>query len=94
MSNINKFDPTAKNCLFGAIKLTENRDINNYEYAGYGTGFDSKGTLSHPSRTTGVNEIIFGADMISNKNTYFNFRRRIHTRTRRYKTLCRKNVLN
>ena len=65
MSNLNNFDPTLKNCLFEAIKLTKNSDIDKYEYSGYGNGFDSKGTLSHPSGTSGQNVIIFGADMSS-----------------------------
>ena len=68
-SDPNNFDPTLKNCLFGAIKLTkDNNDIdkyNKYKYKGCGTGFDSKGTLSHPACGTGVNAIIFGADMNS-----------------------------
>ena len=51
--------------MFGAIKLTKNSDIDKYEYAGYGIGFDSKGTFSHPSNGTGVNVVIFGADMSS-----------------------------
>ena len=59
------FDPTLKNCLFGTIKLTKNSDIDKYECSGYGIGFDSKGTFSHPSGTTGVNVIIFGSDMRS-----------------------------
>ena len=46
-SNLNSFDPTLQNCLFGAIKLTKNSDTDEYEYAGYGIGFDSKGTFSH-----------------------------------------------
>ena len=36
-----------------------------YEYAGYGIGFDSKRTFSHTSCGTGVNVVIFGADMSS-----------------------------
>ena len=51
--------------MFGAIKLTKNSDIGKYEYPGYGIGFDSKGTFSHPSGTTSVNVVIFGADMSS-----------------------------
>ena len=50
-SNFNNFDPTLKNCLFGPIKLTKNSDIDKYEHAGYGSG------------GTGVNVVIFGADM-------------------------------
>ena len=60
-SNLNNFDPTLQNCLFGAVKLTKNSDIDKYGYARYRTGFDSKGTFLHPSGTTGVNEMIFGA---------------------------------
>ena len=29
-------DPTIKNCLFGAVTLTKNVDIENYKYSGYG----------------------------------------------------------
>ena len=64
-SNLKNFDPTLQNCLFGAVKLTKNSDINKYEYAGYGTGFDSKGTFSHPSCATGVYVVVFGADISS-----------------------------
>ena len=41
-SSLNNFYPTIQNCLFGAIKLTKNSDIDKYEYAGYGIGFNSK----------------------------------------------------
>ena len=51
--------------MFGAIKLTKNGDIDKYEYSGYGIGFDSKGTFSHPNGTTDVNVIIFGAGLCS-----------------------------
>ena len=64
-SNLNNFDPTLKNGLFGAVKMTKNSDVDKYEYAGYKIGFDSKGTFSHPSGGTGVNVVIFGADMSS-----------------------------
>ena len=64
-SSLNNFAPTLQNCLFGAVKLTKNSDINNYGYAGYGIGFDSRGTFSHPSGGTGVNVIVFGAGMSS-----------------------------
>ena len=37
-SNVN--DPTIKNCLFGAVTLTKNADIEKYKYSGYGIGFD------------------------------------------------------
>ena len=54
-----------QNHLFGVIKLTKNCYIDKYEYAGYGNGFDSKGTFLHPSGGTGVNVVVFGADMSS-----------------------------
>ena len=39
-SHIN--DPTLKNCLFGAVTLTKNADIDKYGYSGYGNRFDRK----------------------------------------------------
>ena len=33
-------DPTIKNCLFGAVTLTKDADIEKYKYSGYGIGFD------------------------------------------------------
>ena len=35
-------DPTLKNCLFGAVTLTKNDDIDMYVYSGYGIGFDRR----------------------------------------------------
>ena len=64
-SNLNNFDPTLQNCLFGAINLTENSDIDKYKYSGYGFAFDSKETFPHPTGSFGQNGIIFGADMSS-----------------------------
>ena len=40
--------PTFKNCLFGAVTLTKNTDIEKYGYSGYGTGFDRRGSFSFP----------------------------------------------
>ena len=37
-SNIN--DPTLKNCLFGAVTLTKNADVDKCGYSGYGIGLD------------------------------------------------------
>ena len=34
--------PTLKNCLFDAVTLTKNADIDKYGYLGYGIGFDKK----------------------------------------------------
>ena len=62
---INYSNVTLENCLFGAVKLTKNVDIDKYKYSGYGIGFDSRGSFSHPSGGYGKNVIIFGADMNS-----------------------------
>ena len=67
-SNYNDFDPTLQNCLFGAVKLIKNSDIDKYKYNGYGIGFDSKGSYLH-SNGLGRNPIIFGADMSSSTHT-------------------------
>ena len=41
-------DPTLKNCLFGAVTLTKNADIEKYKYLGYGIGFDRRSSFSFP----------------------------------------------
>ena len=51
--------------MFGAVKLTENADIDNYKYSGYGVGFDGKGTFSFPSGRFGPNAILSGVGMSS-----------------------------
>ena len=56
---------TLKNCLFGAVTLTKNADINKYEYSGYGIGFDRKSKFSFPGTGFGQNVIIYGVDMSS-----------------------------
>ena len=58
-------NPTFENCLFGAVTLTKNADIDKYGYSGYGNGFDRKGSFSFPGGGYGQNVIIFGADMSS-----------------------------
>ena len=58
-------DPTIKNCLFGAVTLTKNADIENYKYSGYGIRFDRRSSFSFPSGGFGQNVLIFGADMSS-----------------------------
>ena len=35
-------DPTINNCLFGAVTLTKNADIEKYKFSGYGIGFDRR----------------------------------------------------
>ena len=59
--------PTLKNCLFGAVSLTKNADIDQYKYSGYGTGFDRKREFSF-DRGFGRNYIIFGANMSSSSH--------------------------
>ena len=58
-------DPTLKNCLFGAVKLTKNVDIDKYGYSGYGIGFDRRSSFSFPSGASVQNVLIFGVDMSS-----------------------------
>ena len=41
-------DPTLKSCLFGAVILTKNADIDKYQYSGYRIGFDRKSSFSFP----------------------------------------------
>ena len=55
--------PTLKNCLFGAVTLTENTDIDKYEYSGYGTGFDRRSSFSFPSGGFGQNVLISRVEM-------------------------------
>ena len=62
-STLNSFDFTLEICLFGAIKLTTNTDIDKYRYSGYGIEFDSKGTFMFPNGEFACYVIIFGADM-------------------------------
>ena len=58
-------DPTIKNCLFGAVTLTKNVDIEKHKYSGYGIGFDRRSSFAFPSGGFGQNVLIFGADMSS-----------------------------
>ena len=43
--NISSY-PILENCLFRAVSLTKNNDIDQYKYSGYGIGFGRKGTFS------------------------------------------------
>ena len=56
--------PTLKNCLFGAVELTKDPDIDKYKYSGYGIVFDRKGKFSTGNGFV-QNVIIFGVDMSS-----------------------------
>ena len=40
-------NPTSKNCLFRAVALTKNADIDRYGYSGYGIGFDRRSSFSY-----------------------------------------------
>ena len=56
-------DPTIKNCLFDAVTLTKNADIEKYKYSGYGIGFDRRSSFSFTGGGFGQNVLIFGEDM-------------------------------
>ena len=58
-------DPTLKNCLFGAVTLTKNVDIDKYHDSGYGIGFHWKGSFYFSGSGISENVIIFGADTSS-----------------------------
>ena len=60
--------PTLENCLFGAVTLTKNADIDKYGYSGYGIGFDRRSSFSFPGGGFGQNVIIFGVDMSSSSH--------------------------
>ena len=64
-SSSNSDDPTLKNCLFGAVSLTKNADIDKNGYSGYGIGLDRKSSFSFPAGGFGKNVIMFGVDMSS-----------------------------
>ena len=59
---IDNVDFTVLNGLFGAVKLTKNRDTCKYGYSGYGICFDSGGSFTSGNITNGRNVIIFGVD--------------------------------
>ena len=62
--NISNY-PTLEHCLFGAVKLTKNIDIDKFKYSGYGIGFDRHGSFAFPDTGSGKNVIMFGVDMSS-----------------------------
>ena len=59
-SSSNNDDPTLKNCLFGAVTLTKNADIDKYGYSGYGIGFDRRRSFSFAGGGYGQNVLTFG----------------------------------
>ena len=44
-SGSNDNNPILKNCLFGAVTLTKNADIDKYGYSGYEIGFDRRSSF-------------------------------------------------
>ena len=56
-------DSTLKNCLFGAVTLPKNADIEKCKYSGYGIGFDRRSGFSFTGGGFGQNVLIFGADI-------------------------------
>ena len=54
-------DSTLKNCLFGAVTLTKNADIDGY--SGYGIGFHRRSRFSFPGGGFGQNVLTFGVDI-------------------------------
>ena len=64
-SDFDDNDPTLKNCLFGAVTLTKNADIDKYECSGYGIGVDKRSIVSFPGGGFGQNVLIFGTNMSS-----------------------------
>ena len=64
-SSSNDSDPTLKNCLFGAVTLTKNADIEKYGYSGFGIGFDRRSSFSFLGGGFGQNVLIFRVDMSS-----------------------------
>ena len=56
--------PALENCLFEAVTLTKNVDIDKYKYSWYGIGFDRYGSFSFPGTRLGRNAILSGLDVI------------------------------
>ena len=56
-------DMTLENCIFGAVKITKDVNTSNYNYSGYGIGFDARNSFSFGNNITAKNIIIFGVDM-------------------------------
>ena len=57
--------PTLESCLFGAVSVTKNADIEKHRYSGYGFGFDRYGSFSFSGPGLGRNVIVFRVDMSS-----------------------------
>ena len=64
-SSSNDSDPTLKNCLFGAVTLTKNANIEKYGCSGFGIGFYRRSSFTFPGGGFGQNILMFGVDMRS-----------------------------
>ena len=60
-----KTHPTLVNCLFGAVSITKNADIDKNKYSGYRIGFNRTGVYLLPDGSFGRNVVIFGVDINS-----------------------------
>ena len=58
---------TLEKCLFGAVRLTKNADMNKHKYSGYDIGFDRKRFYSMGNEVD-RNVIVFGVDMSSSSH--------------------------
>ena len=88
--------PTEK-CLFGAVSLTKNVDIDKYKYSGYGIRFDREEQFSVGNRFD-KNCRIVGVDMgssvhVNNKKRYYNSWWSSYTKIRWYYINCRKKFI-
>ena len=73
---MNNDDPTVRNTLFGAVRLTESADFNRYGYSDYRIGFDGRGSFSFPGGGFDIDVTILGIDMsysihVDNKKRIF-----------------------
>ena len=60
-----KTHSTLVNCLFGAVSITKNADIDKNKYSGYRIGFDRTGVYLLPDDSFDRNVVISGVDMSS-----------------------------
>ena len=64
-SSFQNNDHTLKDCLFGAVILTKNANIDKYGYSGCGIGLDRRSSFSFPGVEFGENVLIFEVGMSS-----------------------------
>ena len=57
--------PTLVNCLFWAVSITKNADLDKNRYSGYGIGFDRIGVYLLPDGSFGRDVVNVGVDMSS-----------------------------